>query len=117
MAGVTFMSSQVFTKSFEPIFGLPCWGVSHESQLGMSLNFGEPSLKIREPFEVSSSSDRARRLAASRSVTVRGQWWLWIYYCRWRLFLHGELLARNSSSSRRIESGIKQLDGQKLVSV
>lgn len=109
--------SRVLIKSFEPIYGQPCWRVIDDSQLGMSLNFGEPSLDIREPFKTDSTSERARQLAALRRITVHGQWWLWIYCCRWRLYRHGELLARDSSSLRRIELGLKQLDGQKLLSV
>ena len=109
--------SGTLDKSFAPLLGEPCWGVHYDRQLNLSMNFGEPSLEIREPYETDSKSGLARRVASRRVVTVRGRWWLWVHCCHWRLTLRDVNQATGSSSLRRIERVIKQLEGQKLTSV
>jgi hypothetical protein len=56
-------------------------------------------------------------MASRRRVTVRGEWWLWIYCCYWRLTSGDLELATGSSSMLRIERATAQLEGQELVSV
>jgi hypothetical protein len=81
------------------------------------MNFGKPSIRVREPFNTNSKSKAVQRMAARRSVTVRGEWWLWIYCCYWRLTSDSLELATGSSSSRRIDRATAQLEGQELISV
>jgi hypothetical protein len=81
------------------------------------MNFGSPSLDIREPLNTNAMSVVALRISTGRRVTVRGQWWLWIYHCYWRLSGNDLPAVTDSSSLRRIERATKHLDGQKLVSV
>lgn len=111
------MNRKVIDRSFQPLYGRPCWGLRYDRMLNLSLNFGKPSLRIREPFNTDSTSEAVRQLASRRRVTVRGEWWLWLYCCYWRLTT-GELeLATGSSSLRRLERATAQLEGQDLVSV
>ena len=42
---------------------------------------------------------------------------MWIYCCYWRLTSEGVALATGSSSFKRIERAMAQLEGQKLVGV
>jgi len=81
------------------------------------LNFGKPSLRVREPLKTRSKSPRIKLWASTRNVTVSGRWWLWLCRCRWGLSRHGELLATDSSSGRTIESALRILAGQKLTGV
>ena len=111
------MSQKIIDKTFRPLYGEPCWGVYYDRQLHLSMNFGEPSLEVREPFKTNTGSNLARRMAASRRITIRGEWWLWICCCYWRLTFDGLGVTTDSSSLRQIERATKQLDGQKLVSV
>lgn len=85
--------------------------------MNLTMSFGKPSLHIEEPTAARSKSPAAQRRATRRHVTVRGQWWLWLFCCHWQLKQNDVTLATGSSSMRRIELGLKQLDGQKLVSV
>lgn len=78
--------------------------------------FGTPSLEIREPYVTKFASEAAKRMASRRNVTIRGEWWLWIYCSYWSLTSDDRRLATGSSSARQIEWAIQQLDGQKLVS-
>ena len=111
------MRVKTIDRAFQSLYGLPCWGVHYQRSLNLSINFGNPSLHIREPHKSSSKSEVVRQMAARRSVTVRGQWWLWIYCCAWRLASEAIELATGFSSLRRIASAITQLEGQQLVSV
>jgi hypothetical protein len=111
------MNKRMIDKSFQPLYGKPCWGLHYERLLNLSMNFGKPSLHVREPYRSGSKDEAVQRLAARRLVTVRGDWWLWIYCSYWRLTSDGMLLATGASSVRRIERATALLDGQKLVSV
>ena len=111
------MNQTVFNKSFQQLYGKPCWGLRYDRQLNLSMNFGIPSLDIREPFMTDSTSEIVQQMAALRRVTVRGEWFLWIYCCYWSLTSGEHQLATGSSSYRRIERAVSQFEGQKLVSV
>jgi hypothetical protein len=117
IGGCCHMNVKVIGRSVQPLYGQPCWGLHYERSLNLSMNFGTPSLRVREPFNTDSKSEAVRRTAARRLVTVRGEWWLWIYCCYWRLTSDGPELATGSSSFRRIERATAQLEGQELVSV
>lgn len=110
------MKRSALETSFQSLYGKPCWGVRHDRQLNLSMNFGTPSLDIREPYVTKSESEAAKSMASRRNVTVRGEWWLWIYCSYWSLTSDDGRLATSSSSARQIERAIQQLDGQKLVS-
>jgi len=106
-----------FRKHFRPLLTRPCWGVHWEPQLNISMNFGQPRLRIREPRRSGSASPNVRRLASRRLITVRGQWWLWCFCSRWTLRVESLPPVRSSGSQRRIREALQQLDGQKLVQV
>lgn len=110
------MKLRVIDRSFQPLYGHPCWGLRYDRNLNLSMNFGNPSLYVREPFQTDSKSEAVQRMAACRHITIRGKWWLWIYCCYWRLTSDGLSLATGSSSIRRINRATAQLEGQKLVS-
>ena len=111
------MNRKDIDKWFQPLYGHPCWGLRYDRNLNLSMNFGKPSLEIREPRSTESKSEAVQRMASRRRVTVGGEWWLWIYCCYWRLTSDNLDLATGSSSFRRIEKATAQLAGQKLVSV
>jgi hypothetical protein len=92
------MNLKFIKRSFQPLYGQPCWGLNYDRYLNLSMNFGKPSLCVQEPFNTNSQSEVVQRLAARRLVTVRGKWWLWICYCSWRLTSSGLPLATASSS-------------------
>ena len=110
------MNVGVIPKTFEQLYGQPCWGLHDDSQLNLSINFGQPSLDIREPFQTSSNSEIVRRMAARRCVTVRGEWWLWFHSSYWRISSQNQRLATSSSSDKQIDRAMRHLDGQKLIS-
>jgi hypothetical protein len=111
------MNVKVIRRSLQPLYGQPCWGLCYHQNLNLTMNFGKPSLRVREPYITDSQSEIVRRMAARRRVTVRGEWWLWIYLCYWRLTSDNLEMGTGSSSLRRIKRATSQLAGQALVSV
>ena len=104
------------TRVFQPLLGQPCWGVQPGLGSFLTLEFGRPSLVIREPVESHASSARLRRHFARRLVYPRGQWHLWIYCCDWQVRKGGRVVG-DSSTRRRVEASARALDGQRLVNV
>lgn len=103
--------------AFSPVYGLPCWQVRSGHGSFITLEFGEPSLSIREPRELATPvSERVRRRLARRRVTVRGQWHLWIYCCDWAVTVDDAVVG-DSASDESINRAVVELDGQKLTGV
>jgi hypothetical protein len=102
-------------RHFQPFDHLPCWGVHWEPQVNLSMNFGTPHLEIREPKQSTAGSARVRRQFAHRLVTVRGQWWLWLFWSRWTLSVRGLGPVRSTGSADRIRQALRLLDGQRLT--
>ena len=108
--------TRVFTRSFKPLYGQPCWGVGAGVGSFLTLEFGNPNLIIREPQEPRSEvSPRVRKLLSRRNVTIRGEWHLWIYCCNWTVHKDGKLIG-DSTTKQRIKRAAEFLDGQQLQS-
>lgn len=89
-----------------------------DSQLGMSMSFGEPRLEIvREPYTSKSKLPFVREHASFRRVRVRGQWWLWIFCAHWTLKVSNSLTATGSSSYRKKAMAMARLEGQRLTDI
>ncbi|SFJ24207.1 hypothetical protein [Planctomicrobium piriforme] len=96
------------------LIGIPCWGVKSGYGSFLTLEFGAPQQEIHEvrpPF-VRESGSHLRR-----TVTIRGEWHLWIYCCGWRMTQDRKRLADSESSRKRIERACATLDGQALTKV
>src|SRR5258708_32894476 len=107
----------VIDKAFAPLASLPCWGVKRGFGTFLTLEFGEPTLMIREPILASPGvGARVRRALARRLAYPRGQWHLWLYCCAWRV-TDGEREVGDWSSSARIDRSARFLNGQKITSV
>jgi hypothetical protein len=111
------MKTSIIEKTFRELFGQPCWGIDHSRWLNLWINFGKPSLRVREPYKTKSKSNFIRESASRRGVYIQGQWQLNVFYCFWQLRNNDQLLATGSSSRPRIDRAISKLDGQKLISV
>lgn len=112
--------SNVLEAAFDPLIGLPCWNVKPGHGSFLTLEFGEPSLHIREPVEWHKGSEGIRRFLARRHVTVHGEWHLWIYCCAWEVYTGDELKGDSDlqgSTKERIQLAATELNGQKLVSI
>ena len=98
--------------AFSPVVGEICWGASYEPQLNLSLSFGEPHLRIREP-----RPDDESPVLRRRRVRPSGKWWLWVYASRWKLAVSGEKPVTAAASKRRVDRALRTLEGEKLTRV
>lgn len=105
-------------NAFEPLNDLPCWNVKRGYGSFLTMEFGEPHLKIDELPKTTWSSPihGKRRRYPHRTVTVRGQWHLWIYCCHWFVMRDG-LRIGDSYTDSGIDRAAAELRGQKLISV
>ena len=108
----------IIEKSFKPLYGNPCWGITYDRRTNLAMNFGTPRLKvIREPHATKSKLERVKQRAAQRMVAVRGQWKLWIFCGYWRIYRNGRLLGGYSSTFRTGTRAADSLEGEKLLRV
>lgn len=103
----------LFTETFAPLIGVPCWGVERGQGSMLSFQFGEPRLSIREPFVSTSPLAEMRASAARRRVKPVGAWCLFVVCCRWRA--SGTISADDESTHDRIEAAARELSGQRLM--
>ncbi len=99
-----------FEKVFGPLYGRACWQVMPSNHTSfLTLQFGEPHLKTREPIPLSKSKSLRRR-----QVYPRREWQVWIQECEWFVF-SGSKLAGSWIDRETRASAAKDLDGQKLT--
>src|SRR5690349_20644777 len=72
-----------FVTHLRALAAHPCWGVHWQPHVNLSMNFGKPRLTIREPKRSTARSKAVRLQFSHRLVTVRGDWWLWLFSTRW----------------------------------
>lgn len=98
------MSDILLSQCFEQVIALPCWNAKRGHGSFITMEFGEPTLRVREPTGK----------LTWRTVTPVGQWHLWIYQCEWRISERTVELAHSESPNDAIEKAIAALDGQRL---
>ena len=107
----------IIQENFAEIIGKPCWGLVYDRQTNLSLNFGNPFLKIEEPFKSKSKLSDIRAHFASRRVFVKSEYFLRIYVARWKIIHKQKTLATNRSSFLAITKAIGNLKRQILEKV
>jgi hypothetical protein len=106
-----------FTDIVAPFLGKPSWQVLWDDQTNLDLNFGAARLLIREPKQSDSPHPKVRALAARRQVTLRGEYWLWIYLARWKIVLRDGRAATGASSARQRNIVCANLTGEKVIRI
>ncbi|QND73997.1 hypothetical protein [Tardiphaga robiniae] len=107
--------SDPFYRAVAPLIGLPAWFVRRGHGSFLTLEFGAPSLRIREPKVSPDNSGKVAALSRRRKVLPRGEWHLWIYCCHWRVLSRGEEIAWSEASDKKISAATSELDGQILT--
>lgn len=115
---VKMKKSLIVEKVFNKIYGKPCWNVRPGYGSFLTFEFGNPRLVIREPKKtIGKIPDKIKKiLEARRNVTIRGDWYLWIYCCSWNVLLKNKIIG-DSTSKRKMKLAASFLDGQKLTKV
>jgi hypothetical protein len=102
-------SQSVISEHFAEVVGRPCWQVSSEYGTWLSLNFGQPSLHIREGNPEARLTSMQRRQA-----TIRGSSLLWVEMGGWELLKKSKRLFHSGQSRGYLRKAASQLDGQLL---
>jgi hypothetical protein len=106
-----------FQSLVRPLLGRPCWSVEYESQLNLKLSFGRPSIHVlREPGQQIGKPGRGR-WSGRRIVTVRAEYWLWVYLARWKVTLADGRSATMAGGGRARDVVLNTLKGEKVTEV
>lgn len=103
--------------SFHEIYGLPSWYVTKGEGSFVTLEFGQPHLKIWGPRLMRTRIEGLTEKAERRLAVVRGEWQLWIYCCQWSLSHFDVQIAHGESSDHTINQALRLLNGQALTDV
>lgn len=101
-------------KVLTSALGLPCWQVRWDSQVGLDMDFGVPSVEVRERRVRKDGSSSGRKLSPRRWVMLSGTHWLIAYPRRWRLEFADGLVVRDTSSMRKLDLSVARLKGEAL---
>ncbi len=101
------MNGELLKNIFQPIIGEPAWLVRLGHGSFLTFEFGRAGIRRIEP------TTRKKR----RSISVHGEWHLWIYCCRWHVLDNAALLASSNSDQSQMSRAAHFLDGQILRSV
>ena len=103
---------------FTPFIGQVVWQVRRGHGSFFTMEFGAPHLAVREPVEASPErSETIRRNLRRRDVIVTGDWHFWVQYGGWRISTGDGVLTSDDPAGTQGDECLRDLDGQKLVSV
>jgi hypothetical protein len=111
------MTNKIIEKAFKPLRKLPCWQAERGYGSFLTMEFGNPSLEIREPKKpLEKVSIKVKKVLERRNITVKGDWHLWIYCCDWGVFEGNDLIG-DCSKKKSMDRAAAQLNGQMLKKV
>jgi hypothetical protein len=99
------------------MFGLRSWLVRKGHGSFITLEFGDPEVRVDEARLLPIFIEGGPARTMIRSADVHGHWHLWMYSCLWSLTLDGFGLAHSESDDRTIGRALQVLNGQALMSV
>lgn len=101
---------------FTPLVGELAWHVRRGVGTFLTMEFGAPHLRTREPIGPRDISEpRVVRRLKNRLVHIVGDWHLWIQHAEWKLRTsHGQLNS-NDDIGTTADAVLSDLDGQKLI--
>lgn len=97
--------------------GRMAWSARRGYGTFLTMEFGSPHIKTREPINVSPEADpeHSARMARRR-VFIEGDWHFWIQHANWTLRTASHLATNTQSYSAMIDQAMQELDGQILES-
>jgi hypothetical protein len=117
-ANVRLSNEGQLNDLFAGVLGQIVWQANTGFGNSITLEFGQPQLRIREPLnpattEPNSVLGRLRR----RSVVLSGMYHLWVQNCTWEITDPTQLIQNPTNSEEKIFSEIELLNGQYLKAV
>jgi hypothetical protein len=100
--------------NLQDLCGIICWNARWDDDLNLRIDFGQPSLSIREPKEIITEHEKISQSSKYRHVTLRGEWFFWVLSGYWKLSLKDSNEVTNASSYQNKKMALIHLSGQKL---
>lgn len=99
-------------NAFDKILGTPAWGAKRGAGSFLTLEFGSPRLRVRNPI-LDSEIEQLRR----RRITICGTWHLWIQSDKWEILENQTVIVNSFATDGSIEIAIAKIDGRILDNV
>jgi hypothetical protein len=95
-----------------------CWGCKRGYGSFLTIEFGEPHLRIRESLGQGEESETKRNgRLRERRVKVVGDWYLWIQDASWRLEVGPQTIESARFDATKLDGFLAMLDGQHLTNL
>jgi hypothetical protein len=105
-------------EAFRHLLGQLAWSVCKGHGSFLTFEFGKPHITIREPVATSpGTSETVRKNLARRRVFITGDWRLWIQNAHWEIETRYEKVNSDTFDAINLQDTLKELDGQRLVSI
>jgi hypothetical protein len=109
---------RVIVNAFQPLIGRLAWSVRRVYGSILTIEFGEPHFRVREPIIASAgASEDVRRTLARRRVHIRGEWQLEIRNARWEIVTRYTTTNSDEFEVTDLQDTLNEVDGQRLLSV
>jgi hypothetical protein len=109
---------QMILSAFQPLIGRLAWSVCRVHGSILTMEFGEPHVRVRGPIVASAdASERVRRNLARRRVFLCGEWRLAISYAFWEITTRYVTVNSDEFDIGELQDTLNEVDGQRLLSV
>ena len=109
---------QMILSAFQPLIGRLAWSVCRVQGSILTMEFGEPHVRVRGPIVASAdASEKVRRLLARRRVFLCGEWRLPISYAFWEITTRYATVNSDEFDIGELQDTLNEVDGQRLLSV
>jgi hypothetical protein len=93
-------------EAFAPLYGLPSWRVERGVGSFLTLDFGEPRVRIDEVKDVPAYVGTDFMPVPRRIAGVLGEWHIWIYWSAWSLSWRDHEIATSESTDLEIDRAL-----------
>jgi len=108
--------NKVIKDFLAPFIGLPVWGSQKGIGSFLTFNLGTPILvkgqpKIQKTFGKSEIPFPGNTYK-TRSISIKGEYFIWIFCCDWKITIDEHEIAHNESKDKEVINGVDFIDGQ-----
>jgi hypothetical protein len=106
------------TDACQAIIGQPVWGIHQGHGTALFVEFGDPHLIVREPYKTpSNTSEKMKRRAAQRQITLSGRWSFLVFPGTWLLQQDGLSIESDDVQTVERDARLSEFNGQYLETV
>lgn len=104
------------TDLFAAMIGQIAWNAKLGLDRTLTVEFGNPSLRIREPVLTDRAvDDKVKGALEKRTVTLVGEWHIWIQFAEWEITIGQTSVKSYHENQSVLTDFLEQIDGQKIT--